>query len=378
MLAIGLMSGTSLDGCDCVLVSIENDTYKVIDYLLYPYEGIFVEKVMRNLCDETAKLSEICSLNFEFGDYFSLAIEKIVKKNKLKFEDISFVASHGQTIWHQPVKTSNLVPSTLQIGSPSVISAKTGIKVVSNFRSIDIALGGEGAPLVPMSEYMLYKDPSRNVVLQNIGGISNITYIKKNASLEEIIAFDTGPGNAMINYFTNRYFGLEYDVDGKIAKEGDIIYPLYNHLITDEFITRVPPKSTGREKYSATYMEELINKFSLNKYDPKDIIRTITEVTIFVNIYAYKNFCKGMEKLIICGGGAHNKFIIERFKQELNIEIVLGNNAGIHVDAKEALAFVVLGHLTLTNRCGNVKNATGAKKYAILGDITKGSNNDEC
>ena len=199
MLAIGLMSGTSLDGVDAALVEIqEGKSFELLKYVLLPYEKTFKEKIMKNLSDETAKLSEICSLNFELGYKFKEAVDLLLEDTQFNYSDIEFVASHGQTIWHNPKQNGNIVPSTLQIGEASVISTLTNIKVVSNFRTADIVAGGEGAPLVPMSEYMLFRKEDKNVVLQNIGGIGNLTYLKKDCSLDEVVAFDTGPGNVIL------------------------------------------------------------------------------------------------------------------------------------------------------------------------------------
>ena len=214
MYAIGLMSGTSLDGVDSALIEIKEEngieTFKLINFITLEYPETFRKKLLNNLSDDTAKLSEICSLNFEISDYFVLAIDEVLKGTGLKYQDIEFVASHGQTIWHDPKGLAGRA-STLQIGEGSVITSKTKITVINNFRSADISYGGEGAPLVPMSEYMLYKDNKKSIILQNIGGIGNLTYLKKGCSIDDVIAFDTGPGNCMIDYFVNRYFNKPFD-----------------------------------------------------------------------------------------------------------------------------------------------------------------------
>ena len=238
MIAIGLMSGTSLDGVDAILVEIENDNYKVIKFITKQYEQSFKKRILRNLSDSTAKLSEISSLNFELGHKFVEAIDELLKDTNYNYKDIDFVASHGQTIWHDPkgVKCDNAFPSTLQIGEPSVISYKTGIKTISNFRTMDVAAGGEGAPLVPYSEYLLYKSDTQNIVLQNIGGIGNLTYLKKGCSLEDMFSFDTGPGNVFIDYFSNKYFNAPFDKDGMFASKGKVIKELFEYLKEDKFI----------------------------------------------------------------------------------------------------------------------------------------------
>ena len=373
ILCIGLMSGTSLDGCDAALVEITKDEkYILKDFITLPYTSLFREKIKRNLSDDTAKLSEICSLNFELGYIFKDAIDLLLEKNNLKYSDISFVASHGQTIWHAPKAINGNVASTLQIGEGQVISVLTGIKVISDFRVADVLVGGEGAPLVPMFEYMYFKDENKNVILQNIGGIGNLTYLKKNCTIDEVVAFDTGPGNVMIDYFVNKYFNKQYDENGDIANDGDIIYPVLNKLLEDDFLKRMPPKSTGREQYSSEFLEKFASDNLFDQYDKKDIITTITEFTVRSIVYNYKEFIKDFDKVVVSGGGAHNKYIMRRLNEELNDIVYRCDEVGLNSDAKEAFAFAILGFLSLTNKYGNVKKATGAKENVVLGEITLG------
>ena len=378
MIAIGLMSGTSLDGVDAALVEINNNKYNLIKFITYSYDYLFKQKLMRNLHDSSAKLSEICSLNFELGYKFLKAINLLLENTKCKYDDISFVASHGQTIYHNPKMIGDNIPSTLQIGESSVITYHTGIQVISDFRVMDIVAGGEGAPLVPMSEYLLYKDETKNIILQNIGGIGNLTYLAAGAAITDVIAFDTGPGNVMIDYFVNKYFGVPYDDGGKIALRGKIISNLFEYLCEDEFVRRVPPKSTGRELYTKEFMEDLVLRFSLGLCPPEDIVCTITEFSVFSIVYNYQKYLKDIDLVIVNGGGSYNSYIIKRLREILKIKVITGDEFGISSEAKEAIAFVVLGHLTLQSRYGNVKSATGANKSVILGKITpKGKNEDE-
>ncbi|HOE07041.1 MAG TPA: anhydro-N-acetylmuramic acid kinase AnmK [Bacilli bacterium] len=370
MKAIGLMSGTSLDGVDASLVNIENEKFTLIKFVTLPYEEDFKKKIMRNLSDETAKLSEICSLNFELGYQFVVAIDLLLEGTPYQYEDIDFVASHGQTIWHNPHHQAGLVPSTLQIGDASVIANKTGIKTISNFRTADMVVGGEGAPLVPMSEYMLFHSDEKNMLLQNIGGISNLTYLPKGCSIDEVIAFDCGPGNVMIDYFTSKYFQKPYDDGGKIALSGKVIKAIFDELKKDDFIMKKPPKSTGREKYSAKNMEKLAEELHFNDYCPTDIITTITEFTVYSICYHYQKYIKNFDEVIVSGGGSHNNYIIKRMREILNCKVLRQEDIGFSSDAKEAVAFVVLGYLTLQGKPGNVCSATGAKKPVILGSIT--------
>lgn len=375
---IGLMSGTSLDGVDACLVNInENNNgieekveYKLIDYILYPYDDEFKDKLRKNLSDDTAKLSEICSLDFGLCYKFKEAIDKLLEKNNLKYCDIDYIASHGQTIWHNPHGENGLVPSTLQIGNGQVISSLTNIPVVYDFRVSDVVVGGEGAPLVPMFEYIYFKDNEKNVVLQNIGGMGNLTYIPKKASIDEILAFDTGPGNVMIDYFVKKYFNKDYDENGDIAMKGSVILPILNDLVDDGFIKKNPPKSTGREKYSFVNLENIAERLEFNKYDKYDIITTITEITVYSMVYNYRSFLKDIDKIIISGGGVHNNYIMNRMREEFPDIVFTLDECGMNSDAKEAFAFAVLGYLSIKGLQGNVIKSTGAKEKMVLGSIT--------
>lgn len=364
MYAIGLMSGTSLDGVDACLVEInELEKFSIVNFITLEYDDIFKSKLMRNLNKETARLDEISSLNFELGHYFKKAIDKVLESTQLDYKDIEFVASHGQTIWHDP---RGVVPSTMQIGEASVISYLTNIKTVSNFRVMDVASGGEGAPLVPFSEYMLYVSDKEDLVLLNIGGVSNFTYLPKCAKSSDVIAFDCGPGNIMMDYFTKKYFNQNYDKNGDIATSGKIIPELLEYLKQDEFILGMPPKSTGREKYSASFMEEVIIKYNLEKANKADVVRTIAEVTVFGIVYNLGKFIPKFDKLIVSGGGAHNSYIMKRLKEELSSDVVKSEIS----DSKEALAFVVLGYQTINCKPSNLISVTHAKEEVILGNIT--------
>ena len=372
MLAIGLMSGTSLDGVDAILVEIIDNKFKPLKFITLEYEEEFKKRILKNLSDKSAKLSEISSLNFELGYKFVDAINLLLKDTKYCYNDIEFVASHGQTIWHDPKgeKCDKAVPSTLQIGEPSVISYNTGIRTISNFRTMDVAAGGEGAPLVPYTEYLLYRSDTENIVLQNIGGISNLTYLPKKCSIEDVFSFDTGPGNIMIDYFVKKYFGKPYDENGDIANSGDVIIELLDFLKEDEFLKICPPKSTGREQYSVEFMEEIASKFDFDKYEKKDIVTTFTYFTAYCIAYHYNNYLKDVDVAIINGGGSHNKYIIKIIQDLTKLRILTGEDFGINSDSKEALAFVVLGYQTLLGLPSNVRSVTGAKDYVVLGNIT--------
>lgn len=371
MFAIGIMSGTSLDGIDAALVEIKDNSYSLVDFITLEYDEDVKRKILQNAQDETAKLSAICSLNFELGELFVKAIDVLLEKVNLKYDDISFVASHGQTIWHNPKKKEELLPSTMQIGESSVIAYRTNITTISDFRVTDVACGGEGAPLVPMADYLLYRSTTQNIILHNIGGISNCTYLKKNCTLEDVLAFDTGVGNIMIDYFTKKYFGKPFDENGQIALQGKIVEEILKEFMEEEFIYRKPPKSTGREQYSLAFMEEMAEKLHFSRYKKEDIIATITEFSVISIVYNYRAFIKDFDKVILSGGGSHNKYILQRLRDLLNVEVITQEEMGYSSDAKEAMAFVILGHLNLENKPGNITRVTGAKEEVILGKITK-------
>ena len=367
MLGIGLMSGTSLDGVDAALVLFKGRKITLIKFVTLPYDATFRKELFQNLHDATAKLSEISRLNFRLGYYFKDAIDLVLQDTGYHYHDITFVASHGQTIWHDPHGNP---PSTLQIGEASVISYLTGIQTISNFRAMDVVAGGEGAPLVPFSEYYQFRSKTKDIVLQNIGGISNLTYLKKNATPDDIISFDCGVGNIMIDYFANLYFHIPYDDQGAIALQGTIIPEVYAYLIEDEFIKLTPPKSTGREQYSHAFMNELATRLQFERYRPQDILTTITEFTVYGIVYHYLNFLDHVDQAVICGGGSHNQYIMKRLKESCPFEVLTGEEFGINSDAKEAVAFAILGYQTIHHRPSNMKQATGAKEDVILGDIT--------
>jgi len=374
MYAIGLMSGTSLDGVTASLVEINRGKFKLIKCKTYPYTKEFKNKIFRNLNKQTARLDEISALNFEISDWFVKAIDFLLIDTEITYKDIKFVASHGQTIWHDP---NGQVPNTLQIGEAAVIAYKTGITTISNFRSIDVAAGGQGAPLVPFSEYYLFKDKikKKSLAFLNIGGMSNVTYFPEGAEIEDILAFDTGAGNVMIDYFTNKYFNLPYDNNGYIASTGKIIPELLEYLKEDPYIYQTPPKSTGREKYSVAYMKKLVDNFNLDSYPRKeDIITTVTEFTAFNIGYNYKKFLGNAETFVVSGGGSHNEYLMDRISYYTTENAITGDEFGIDVDSKESVAFAVMGYMTLTGKPSNVRTATGAKESLILGDITIGTN----
>ena len=375
MLAVGLMSGTSLDGIDAVLCDIcgsgNTTRIKQLEFTTLPLSSEIKEKIKR-CCNNQATVAQVCSLNFELGELFAKAVQSVCKQYGVKTTQLGFIASHGQTIYHIPRKTSDYAASTLQIGESAVIAQRCGCPCIANFRVKDMAAGGEGAPLVPFSEYILYSKKDEAVALQNIGGIGNVTVLPANGSIDDVFAFDTGPGNMVIDEAMQCLFNLAYDDNGTIASKGKLIEPLMEQLKKDSYLSLVPPKTTGREVYGSNYTHQLLNQY--NTCNPEDIIATLTWFTAYSIAENYRRFIldkHDVKKVILGGGGAHNASLRYFLANELpGIAVLTQEDLGYSSDAKEAIAFVILGNETMHHQFSNVPKATGAKQKVILGNVT--------
>jgi anhydro-N-acetylmuramic acid kinase len=374
-IGIGLMSGTSLDGIDVLIAEIEGydtDTkVKPLFFQTYELESVLSVKIKKAMHQNESSSELLCSLNFELGYAFAEAVKKACMDAFIPLDSIDFIASHGQTIFHISKDQHTLVQSSLQLGEGAVISNVLDKTVISNFRAGDIACGGQGAPLVPFADFVLFRDSKKNRAIHNIGGISNLTVLKQNAKKEDVFAFDTGPGNMMINDAMTILYGLPMDLDGKIASSGKVNDNLLNELLNDEYLNQNPPKSTGRERYGFQKTASIIGKY--DKISKEDIITTLTHFTAKTIAMAYRLHVLpkvNIDEIILCGGGVHNIHLVHLIKSELpNINIMKLDDLGFSSDSKEALAFLILGHHTLAKIPSNLKSATGAKKDAILGQI---------
>lgn len=375
MYAIGLMSGTSLDGVDAVLCEITGQgmttNIQQIAFLTHPLPERIKEQI-RMCCRREAGVDLVCSLNFALGEVFGEAVKKLCEKASFPLKDLAYIASHGQTIYHIPKADDQHVASTLQIGEPAVIAYVCGCQVISNFRVMDMAAGGEGAPLVPFSEYILYANKEKTIALQNIGGIGNVTVLPKGGSIDDVFAFDTGPGNMMIDEAMHRLFGTSYDANGATAAQGDIYLPLLEELMQHPYMKQSLPKTTGREMFGEPYVRSLLETYA--QVDPYDIVATFTYFTAYAIAYHYQTYIMTkykIDEVIIGGGGAHNLTLLHYLQDLLgDIPVVTQDEKGYSSDAKEAIAFVVLGNETLHQSFSNVPKATGAKRKVVLGTIT--------
>lgn len=373
--AVGLMSGTSLDGIDAVLCEIDGYDFDtdiaVVDFETYGYNMEVLKKVEKVVRGEEVMLSVISELNVELGYEYAEAAKKICIKNNIKPDQLAFIASHGQTVFHDARGSGRNKRSTLQLGEPSVIAYETGSKVISNFRTKDMAANGEGAPLVPKSERIIYRS-NKDTVFLNIGGISNLTYLPEK-EVGKVYGYDTGPGNMMINEAVHYFFDVKYDDKGKIAAKGRLIKPLSSKLMCHWFISKTPPKSTGRDEFGKEYTLSLIQEFSDEK--PEDIVFTLTAFTAYSIAKHVKEISQieNVDRLIISGGGTYNLTLLKLIKESLSnmlMEVKTQEDIGYSSDAKEAVAFVILGNQTLHQRPGNIPSVTGADKEVILGSVT--------
>ena len=346
------MSGTSLDGIDVAIVEVLGRRIRTIGFLSTPYSEATRAAILA-VSDAVAQTSAISRLNFQLAELYARAVLRAVRR----FGPVDLIGCHGQTVYHEG--RSN----TLQLGEPAVLAERTGLPVISNFRARDIAAGGQGAPLVPYVDYLLFRHPKRTRVALNIGGIANITVIPAAAAPEDVVAFDTGPGNMVIDALA-REMGQPYDRGGKIAASGRVDTALLDELLADPYYRRKPPKSAGREQYGAAFVARL----KTTGLPLRDLIATATVLTAATIAMAIGN---RSADLIISGGGVHNSQIVAHLAGFLPaVSISTSTDHGIDADAKEAIAFAVLAHETWRRKPSNLPSATGARRAVVLGSIT--------
>ena len=383
---IGLMSGTSVDGVDAAIARMTGSgpglKVHLIDFKTYPYPEQIKKEILLASSPETSGIDRICSLNFSLGGIFAEAALKIMKKNRFKKKDIACIGSHGQTIYHIPplsAKKRGFWPSTLQIGEPSLIAEKTGITTVSDFRPRDIAAGGMGAPLTPYVHYLLFRDKKENRAVLNIGGISNITVIPSENDIDKVIAFDTGPGNMIIDGVVSALTRgrKKYDRGGKTASRGIVDEELLRFLMNHPYIQKSPPKSTGREEFGKGLIDNILKRAHKKKLPPENLTRTVTAYTATSVIFSLKRFVLKkypLSRVIVGGGGAKNRTLLSFLREGLGgISIQTMDDFGYSSDGFEAMAFAVLAQETLSGVAGNLPQVTGAKKKVILGKIIPGT-----
>ncbi len=376
MRVAGLMSGTSADGVDVAIVDIVRRKVQLLAFEMFSYPPALRREILRMCRPELARVDSVCHCNFVLGEVFADAVVKLCSKSGIALSSIDLIGSHGQTIYHNPRGTRygrKMIRSTLQIGEPSVIAQRTGITTVADFRPRDMAAGGEGAPLVPYADYILFAHNRVSRAVQNIGGISNITFLPGDCSREEIIAFDTGPGNMVIDGIMRLATGAKrnFDRGGAMAARGAVDRKLLSDMLRHSFLRRRPPKSTGREEFGAAFAERIYRQAVENGLPDADIVATVTAFTARSVAQAYRRFLPAMpDEVVLCGGGAHNITLVEMLHTELpDVKMLSTDDFGISVDAKEAVSFAILAWATIKGMTNNVPAATGAERPVILGKI---------
>jgi anhydro-N-acetylmuramic acid kinase len=384
MIAIGLMSGTSLDGIDAALVDLTRTRWGVnaelLSFYTRPFSGETVRMILEASDPATCRIDHLARLDFYLGELFAEAANEVMRRAEVKARDVEFIGSHGQTVHHLPGPAKigkKKVRATLQIGEPSVIAARTGTTVIADFRPADIAAGGEGAPLVPYVDYLLFRDPKRSRFLVNIGGIANGTLLPAGTgNPDDVKASDIGPGNMIIDELVRRMtnFKETYDRDGRHAAKGKVNHKLLEELLKTGFFADPPPKSTGRERFGAKFTDSLIKSAGVSgKSGYPDHIATAVELTAESIYRHYRRFYAGdteIHEVIVSGGGAKNLVLMDSLSRKFDpVAVASSDEYGVPALAKEAMAFAILGMETLKKRPGNLTGATGAQKRAVLGKI---------
>ena len=381
MKVIGLMSGTSADGVDAAVVEISgappNLSAELLSFTVVPFDVGQRARVFSLFDPTTGTVDHICHMNFAIGEWFAAAVHRAIEEAGLSSEDIDLIGSHGQTIYHA-VDENSPVSSTLQIGEAAVIAERTGITTVSDFRVADVAAGGQGAPLVSYVDWLLLRHPSRARAVQNIGGIANVTYLPPGDDPAGVLAFDTGPGNMLMDYGASRATGdtQTFDKDGALAAAGRVDQPLLTELLAHPYLAQPPPKTTGREQFGLPFGAKVWHRAKDQQLCDEDIVATFTAFTAASIADAYRRFLPPLPRAIVRGGGgAAQPTQVAMLRQRVAPVRVMTHEAlGLSTKAKEAIAFALLAYETIHGRPGNLPSCTGARTQMVLGKITVGAN----
>jgi anhydro-N-acetylmuramic acid kinase len=380
MIVAGIMSGTSADGIDVAIVRIRdgklNPHLTLVAHSGFKYPVALRRAVLAAMNARSTSTAELARLNWRLGIAYAEAVKSTFAKHPV---NLDLIGCHGQTLYHQPKPRSYAGRSfacTWQAGEAQVIAAELGVPVVSNFRPADMLAGGLGAPLVPLLDYVLFAHPKRGRVLQNIGGIANLTAIPAGASAEEVMAFDTGPGNMVIDALAEELLGKAYDRNGAIAAKGRVLEPVLKAALGNPYFKQKPPRATGREQFGREYARAFLAGCFRLSNKPEDALATATALTAETIAQGYERFV--MERMdrrvdyIVSGGGALNKTLMAMLRRRLGplgCAVTASNDFGLPAEAKEGAAFAFLAWETWHHRPGNVPAATGAKRPVILGQV---------
>ena len=383
---VGMMSGTSVDGVDAALVEISGtDSEPKVKLLAFenkPYPPQVREKIFSLFTPANATVDKVGYMNFLLGEIYAKSALSVIEKAGMKPEEIDVIGSHGQTIWHAPIPESPdgiPVAYTVQIGEGSVIAERTGILTVSDFRVADMAAGGQGAPLVPFSEYLLYRREKETILLQNIGGIGNMTVMPAGAKPRDVFAFDTGPGNMIIDAVISAVTGGEktYDAGGETAAKGRVCNALLDILKQEPYYRQPLPKTTGREHFGVQYTEKILSWWKENPIPVEDLLATVTDLTAYSIADAYERYVLPKyraSEIIVGGGGSYNatllRFMKERFAPH-GVAVRTQEDLGLSSDAKEAVAFALMADCCMRGKANTLPSGTGAEHPAVMGKISQ-------
>ena len=362
---LGLSSGTSLDGIDCALVRISSNEIELLGYTETAYSPSLREALGRCIESQSSSPGELSELSVRVGQEFAGAAMSALESWSFSASDVTAIGSHGQTVWHSP---RGKWRNTLQIGDPSTIATLTGITTVADFRTKDVALGGQGAPLVPPFHAALFQKISGHKVVLNIGGIANITVLPADRETE-VKALDTGPGNTLMDGWIHQCRGVSFDHDGKFARAGCVSESFLERLLAEPYFARTAPKSTGRETFNAGWVESHL-RAGAEKLSEEDIQRTLLELTVESIARHISILAPGCETIFVCGGGSRNTFLMERLSARLSpVAVTTTDSVGVPANAVEGMAFAWLASRRLALQPGNLPSVTGASRPAVLGGI---------
>lgn len=351
---IGVMSGTSLDGVDVALCEIDAKECKLVASYEHSFAPALKEEILQIIAQETT-LQAIGELDIKLGRLFAEAVNAFIEKNSLLRKDIKAIGLHGQTLWHAP---NSPYPFSMQLGSANEVVARTGIDVIADFRGADVANGGKGAPFAPAFHQEIFKDITKQVAVVNIGGMANISYLG-----EELLGWDIGCGNILMDTYISLTQGKAYDKNGDFARNGELNMELLQAMLRDDYFAKLPPKSTGREYFNKAWLQKHLQDFQ--DLREADVQRTLLELTA-VTIANEANRLR-VEKLIVCGGGAKNSFLMQRLDALCRGEVLKSDAYGVSSDFLEAMIFAWLAYKRVHRQAVNLKSVTGATKNAILG-----------
>ncbi|GJL64380.1 MAG: anhydro-N-acetylmuramic acid kinase [Nitrospirales bacterium] len=381
MIVAGLMSGTSADGVDVALAKIRGVQHRLKVQLIF-FETVSYSPTLRKrvlAAAESGQVAEICHLNALLGEVFATATLRAIKRAKLKPQQVKLIGSHGQTLHHlpKPQREPGIGPvrSTLQIGDPSVIAERTGITTIADFRSRDLAAGGEGAPLAPYAHHLLFQHRSRSRLIVNLGGIANVTVLAAGAPLESMQAFDTGPCNMLLDAVTARLSNGKQTMDrgGRLAQRGHVDPTILRFLLSHPFLRTPPPKSTGREEFGQSYVEKLLGRTRKRRLSLSDVLATCCRFLALSIHNAQTWIADDIHEVVLGGGGIFNTALVDALQETFApVPVRTMDECGSYSKAFESIAFAVLAYQSFHGVCANVPTVTGARHPVVLGTITPG------